>query len=308
MAIDLENFPLSEAAKRMLTYVTAHWYDDSYVGKWVFEVMGREIDDVKAIIDSLPEQVKYQTATWALKYHEIKYSLQVQEDLPYERRRALIRQKMMENQSPMSPWRMEQILKAYTGEDTCAIHDCNDEGWEDYFSHPNIFKVEVDSNATVDISALKKRLDSIKQSHTTYELEFTSDVGILLTVGQTPWKMLFRICGTYPGVSTGLSLADPVINLAESDSVIGLTFIPAGVIEAGTEPDLSTELVLTDPGVLLAESDGAIALNFNHAGEHEAGVEPMLSKGLLSVDQGTALSATEEVYSVDVPYCGEEDN
>ena len=36
MAIDLENFPNSEAAKRMLTYVTAHWYDKSYVGKWVF--------------------------------------------------------------------------------------------------------------------------------------------------------------------------------------------------------------------------------------------------------------------------------
>ena len=269
MAIDLENFPLSEAAKRMLTYVTAHWYDDSYVGKWVFEVMGREIDDVKAIIDSLPEQVKYQTATWALKYHEIKYSLQVQEDLPYERRRALIRQKMMENQSPMSPWRMEQILKAYTGEDTCAIHDCNDEGWEDYFSHPNIFIAQVDSNAEVDLSALKKRLDSIKQSHTVYELEITSDVGILLTVGQTPWQMKFRICGTYPGVSTGLALADSEINLAESEN--------------------------------------AIELQFNSAGEIEAGSEPMLSTGLLSVEQGTSLNAAEEIYNVDVPYCGEED-
>ena len=268
MAIDLENFPNSEAAKRMLSYLTAHWYDKSYVGKWVFEVMGREIDDIKAIIDTLPEEMTYQTATWALKYHEIKYGLQVQEDLTDEQRRALIWQKKLENKSPMSPWRMEQILKAYTGEDTCGIHDCNDAGWEDYFSHPNIFIAQVDSNAEVDLSALKKRLDSIKQSHTVYELEITSDVGILLTVGQTPWKMSFRICGTYPDVSTGFSLADPVINLAESEN--------------------------------------AIKLDFNHAGELESGSEPILSMGLLSVEQGTALSATEEIYSVDVPHCGEE--
>ena len=268
MAIDLENFPNSEAAKRMLTYVTAHWYDKSYVGKWVFEVMGREIDKIKAIIDALPEEVVYETATWALKYHEIKYGLPVKEDLTDAQRRSLIRQKKLENQAPMSPWRMEEILKAYTGENACEIHDINDEGWEDYFTHPNIFIVQVDSNATVDITALKNRLDNIKQSHTVYELEFTSDVGILLTVGQTPWQMAFRICGTYPDVSTGLSLADPVINLAESEN--------------------------------------AIELSFNHAGELEAGSEPVLSTGLLSVEQGTTLSAAEEIYSVDVPYCGEE--
>ena len=268
MATDLENFPVSKAANRMLSYVTRGWYDKSYVGKWTFEVMGREIDQIKAIIDALPEEMHYQTATWALKYHEIKYGLPVLEDLPYEQRRALIRQKKLENQAPMSPWRMEEILKAYTGANNCEIHDCNDEGWEDYFTHPNIFIVQVDSDAAVDVSALKKRLDSVKQSHTVYELEFTSDVGILLTVGQTPWQMKFRICGTYPGVSTGLALADSEINLAESDNAIEMAFIPSGILNAGSEPVLST--------------------------------------GLSSADQGTALSATEEIYSVDVPYCGEE--
>ena len=129
--------------------------------------------------------------------------------------------------------------------------------------------MQVDSNATVDITALKNRLDNIKQSHTVYELEFTSDVGILLTVGYTPWEMAFRIAGTYPDVSTGLSLSDPVIDLAESENVI--------------------------------------ELQFDSAGEIEAGSEPMLSTGLLSMAQGTAISAADELYSVDVPYCGEED-
>ena len=44
MSIDLERFPWSDSANRMLTYVTKGWYDKSYVGKWIYEVMGRELD------------------------------------------------------------------------------------------------------------------------------------------------------------------------------------------------------------------------------------------------------------------------
>ena len=44
MSIDLERFPWSDSANRMLTYVTKDWYDKSYVGKWIYEVMGRELD------------------------------------------------------------------------------------------------------------------------------------------------------------------------------------------------------------------------------------------------------------------------
>ena len=39
---DLENFPTSESAKKMLGYVSDGFYDSSYVGKWLFQVMGIE--------------------------------------------------------------------------------------------------------------------------------------------------------------------------------------------------------------------------------------------------------------------------
>ena len=42
---DLEQFPTSESAKRMLSYVTPGFYDNSYVGKWLYQVMGLEYDD-----------------------------------------------------------------------------------------------------------------------------------------------------------------------------------------------------------------------------------------------------------------------
>lgn len=38
---DIDKFPESEAAKRMLSRISPI-YDNSYVGKWLYEVMGRE--------------------------------------------------------------------------------------------------------------------------------------------------------------------------------------------------------------------------------------------------------------------------
>ena len=36
---DLERFPTSESAKKMLSFVSDGFYDESYVGKWIFQVL-----------------------------------------------------------------------------------------------------------------------------------------------------------------------------------------------------------------------------------------------------------------------------
>ena len=64
---DLEAFPTSESAVRMLSYVSQGFYDSSYVGKWLYQVMGMEYDDVRKIIEELPYQMFPETATWGLK-------------------------------------------------------------------------------------------------------------------------------------------------------------------------------------------------------------------------------------------------
>ena len=48
---DLENFPTSESAKKMLSYVSDGFYDESYVGKWLFQVMGAEYDKALEIVE-----------------------------------------------------------------------------------------------------------------------------------------------------------------------------------------------------------------------------------------------------------------
>ena len=64
---DLENFPISESAKNMIASVSDGFYDNSYVGKWLYEVMGQEYDTAREIAEDLINQLFPETATWGLK-------------------------------------------------------------------------------------------------------------------------------------------------------------------------------------------------------------------------------------------------
>lgn len=165
--IDLEQFPTSDSAVRMMSYVSHGFYDNSYVGKWLYQVMGMEYDDIRKIIEELPYQMFPETATWGLKYHELKWQLPVRENLSYEERRQFIYQKR-DYKAPMTPYRMESYLKSVTKFDV-SIADCNDAGQFDYVpAHPNMFKVFVVGEGTINTKAVKEAINRIKQAHTTY--------------------------------------------------------------------------------------------------------------------------------------------
>lgn len=164
---DLENFPTSESAKKMLGSVTEGFYDNSYVGKWIYQILGTEWDSAKELFDELPEQFFPETATWGLRFHEIKWGLQVRENLSYEERRRLIYQKR-DNRSPMTPWRMEEYLADATGFDV-HIADIHDPGLYSFIApHPNVFKVYFLGEETLNSKQVHGILDRLKQSHTTY--------------------------------------------------------------------------------------------------------------------------------------------
>lgn len=169
---NLENFPTSESAKRQLSYVSKDFYRNSYIGKWLFQVMGMEFDDTRKIVEELPKQFFPETATWGLMYHEIKWGLPVRENLSYEERRKNIYLKR-DFKAPMTPYRMERYLSEAL-EFNVEIKDCNDSDGEK-FEHPNIFKVIFSGEGTVNTRFAKKLLDQIKQSHTLYLLYYKVD-------------------------------------------------------------------------------------------------------------------------------------
>lgn len=166
---NLENFPTSESAKRQLKYITAGFYDNSYVGKWIFQVMGQEYDDARKVIEELPAQMFPETATWGLKYHEIKWGLPVRENLSYGERRRLIYAKR-DNRAPMTPYRMEKYLEDVTGFEVhiADVHDPGNYGFT--APHPNVFKAYFLGEETLDSKIVRRILGRLKQSHTTYSI------------------------------------------------------------------------------------------------------------------------------------------
>lgn len=170
MAFNIEDFPTSISAQRMLSMVTQGFYDRSYVGKWLYQVMGLEMDDAAKIVNELPEQIFPETATWGLMWHEIKWQLPVRENLPYEERRNLIYQKR-DFRAPMTPYFIEEYLKKFLQYDIkiADIHDPGEYGFTP--SHPNIFKVYLvgdEDSPSLDSKYVHKTVNRLKQSHTTY--------------------------------------------------------------------------------------------------------------------------------------------
>lgn len=175
---DLEHFPTSQSAMRMLSYVSGHFYDKSYVGKWMYQVMGQEFDGAWDVIaGELAGQMYVETATWGLAYHELKWQLPVRENLSFEERRKLICDKR-DNRPPMTPWRMGKYLEDITGFRVC-VADAMDQGPYGYAApHPNTFKVYLIGEGTPDYRMVRAKINSVKQSHTTYLVEDRTEIGI----------------------------------------------------------------------------------------------------------------------------------
>jgi len=154
--MNLENFPSSKTAQEMMSYVTKGFYDDSYVGKWIFQVMGEELEDAKEKYYEIGLQIFPESATWGLSYHEIKYGLPVLENLSYEERRKRIIM-LRDARASMSPWNMEKILNTLTGYEVAVNEN---------IGHPNTFEVVFkNGDECLDFEAVRQKLMEIKQSH-----------------------------------------------------------------------------------------------------------------------------------------------
>ena len=116
--MDLENFPNSSSAKRMMSYITQGFYDRSYVGKWIFEVMGQEWDEVVEIFDSFPQQGFPQTCSWSLMYWEQKFGLEGKGTFD-ERKQALLQKITIF--APFTPAKIQQCIENLTGIDMDMI-------------------------------------------------------------------------------------------------------------------------------------------------------------------------------------------
>lgn len=270
--MDLENFPTSESAKRMLESVdSGGFYDKSYVGKWIFQVMGLEMDKARQFIEELPYQAFPETATWGLRYHEQKYGLPVRERMPYEERRRNIYSKRDER-SPMNPYRMEVILENITGRKAHV---------DDVSGPVNTFTVKLESgDKVVDVAAAIKKLKEIKQSHVTFTLSFTSLARIEICGRTQKWKNQYTQCGTVPMVSTGLRITEAELQIVPTAAGYKTVSPMAGNSgEAGQYPKTSTGLKVIDGVVAIEGNTESYLADYPEASENmETGTYPGIQK------------------------------
>lgn len=267
--MNTENFPTSESAKRMMGYITGNeFYGKSYVGKWIFQVMGKEMDDAHLRIEEeLPYQAFPETATWGLRYHEEKHGLPVRENLSYEERRRLILEKR-NTRAPMNPYRIEKILENIIGR---KVH-VNDEDTPIY-----ILAVEIEpGDNAVDVVAAIKKLKEIKQSHAAFTFSFTSLSKIDICGHTQKWKTSYIQCGTTPIVSNGLGLGKTGIDVVPSTDYYKMEAPITGEIhKSGQYPITSVGMELADNNIDVSVEGRGLSVVYPNTGERvKTGIYP----------------------------------
>lgn len=163
MAIDLEHFPTSTTALRMMERISPI-YGRSYVGKWIFQVMGLEMDEARALFEALRDEAFPERTTWTIDYWERRYAITPKPTETLEERRRNIKMKQS-IALPMNPARMEEIVSGMTGGSTTVT-----ENIDDY-----TFAVDVqEPGPRADLAEVLKHIKELKPSHQTFELRTTA--------------------------------------------------------------------------------------------------------------------------------------
>ena len=228
--IDLEKFPTSPAAKRMMKTVSPV-YDKSYVGKWIFQVMGMEVDEAWVFFEELRLQAFPETATWGIIYWEQRYHIVPDESLTIEerRRRVIIKRG---KRSPMNPARIEQFTMDVTGRQAVVT-----EHNEEY-----VFLISIlPGESEVDYSELIRTIRSMKPSHLSFRVLFQTDVNLTIqATSQDKYPFTYTLAGTVPDTNTVGALGDSIIMLDTDIEEYLFDYEIAGTGNAGENPQTNT--------------------------------------------------------------------
>jgi len=217
--MNLENFPTSPAAKRMLKTVSPI-YDKSYVAKWIFQVMGLEIDEVWKFIEELRLQAFPETATWGITYWEQRYNIPPDESLSIEERRQRVIIKRGKR-SPMNPARIERIVRDVTGRED-MVTEQNGE----YTFYISILPGE----STVDYQELIDTIKSVKPSHLAFKVLFETNVSMTIQVNNQAYTFEYPLTGTIPDINTvgGIEHGSILPSITTQGSVFDYQFCGEG--------------------------------------------------------------------------------
>lgn len=155
--MNLEKFPSSKSGNRMLSYLTEGFYDRSYIGKWIFEVMGQEWDEMIEIFDTFQEQCFPKTCTWSLQYFEQMFGLESKGN--FEERKIALLEKI----SVVLPFNQRNIKKSIQEISNVISEKIQVIEYPEEFSFE--VKILADDEMQTDWKLIQEYLDKIKPAH-----------------------------------------------------------------------------------------------------------------------------------------------
>lgn len=186
-----EAFLDNETAKKMMKSISPI-YDRSYVAKWLFQVMGTEIEDAWNRFEELREQAFVDTATWGLKYWEWRYYIGADESNSWEERRNKIRRKQS-RPLPINPKKIEKFIKDICGREAKITENIA----------PYVFSIAILSGeSNVNYFDIKQSIERAKPAHLSFVLLFEAAIDLSIHTADLKKNFGYVLSGTTPETNT----------------------------------------------------------------------------------------------------------
>lgn len=200
----------SAKGKRFLEYISPI-YEQSIIMQAILEAIGAEWDEAEKLADEVLAQLFPQTATWGITFWEWLLGIPPNHSVPIEQRRARVLASM-QTRWPVTKSRLEQIVRAYSGDKQAFIRE---------FFDQYRFEVLFNLAQSIDLKTVYEVVSETKPAHLDFSLvmglrqgEKSIYVGSAMLVGEEitvyPWSVT-ELTGTgkvyiATGHSTGVDI------------------------------------------------------------------------------------------------------
>ena len=285
----------SPTAERMLGRVSPI-YDESYVGLWMFEAIGREYDKLWDVAKTLPDQLFPESVTWGIELWERRYAITPTPGQTLEERR----QKVLAMRSTPHPFNcqtVENYIRLLTGREAEIVDYVRNFTFGIYLTSTE------DMQETV-LNDIVSYLNRHKPSHMSYELAFQSLAEIKIGVETGYWRFPYHMTGTartgqLPQPSTTFGAADAQI-IAHCEA----TGYRYPYTAAGTKPDVNIALSAVASEIDVAADAQPYLFPYPMTGDGEAGEQPEYTMTGSAESASIRASPEGKAYGIIYTPCG----
>jgi len=287
----------STAAKRMIE-MASPIYEDSYVGSWIFEILGRSWDEVWEIIDDMPNQLFPHMVTWLIDLWERRYGItpNIGDDLDTRRRRLLEAEAQPQ---PFTPWALDQYVYAQ-----CGRHVVVDEHIAPYTF--GVYIVDNVDALPLDYSKVRRHIIKHKHSHMSFELFSESDEKITIKSETMYWKFRYRQAGTEPYRNVLVGVERSEIEIQTEGEAHKIEYVMAGVEKTGTKPRTNTLVAIERSEINVETAGTGYKHPYQMTGTEKTGTKPKTNT-IVAIERSKLTAETDSTgYRYSYPMAGTE--